>query len=63
MEFYSNVENTFLMEDFNEWLFKVCEFLSDKNKLRDPQWYFERIDLTDAKLQFIDNVSPEKFNF
>lgn len=49
---------------FNEWLFEVCEkaSLHSFNKEKDEQYYFERIDLTEAKLAYIDGENPEEFS-
>jgi len=45
--------------NFNEWLFKVCESLSIKTG-KEITDVFSSIDLTDAKLSFIDGETPEE---
>jgi hypothetical protein len=49
--------------NFNEWVFEVCQHLAFKTllKYKDEQYFYERIDLTDAKLQFKDNVKPTEY--
>lgn len=46
---------------FDEWLYKVCENISQKTMKKDVQDIFTSLDLTDAKLQFVDGVEPEEF--
>lgn len=43
---------------FDEWIFKVCQILSDKHR-KDITEVYSSINLTDAKLSYIDNDSPE----
>ena len=45
---------------FDEWIYKVCEIISQRTK-KDVQDIYVSLDLTDAKLQFVDGVEPEKF--
>jgi hypothetical protein len=46
--------------NFDEWLFQVCEFISIKTK-KDITDVFSSIDLTDAKLAFLDGEKPEEY--
>lgn len=50
--------------NFDEWLFEVCRIASLRsiNKVKDEQYYFERINLTEAKLAFIDNENAVNFS-
>lgn len=48
--------------DFDTWLYKVCEHLSKKLK-RDIDYIYQHIDLYDAKLQYVNNISPQDFIF
>jgi hypothetical protein len=52
--------NNTKLTPFDVWLFKVVERLS--KGVRDPTDIFVRIDLYDAKLAFIDGVSPNDYN-
>ena len=56
---FKTMNNTKLTP-FDVWLFKVVERLS--KGVRDPTDIFVRIDLYDAKLAFIDGVSPNDYN-
>ena len=47
--------------NFEEWLFQVCHLMSIKYR-RDETEIFSSIDLTDAKLSFLDGVLPENYN-
>lgn len=49
---------------FDEWLFEVCRIatIHSFNKEKDEQYYFERINLTEAKLAFNDNKNPCDFS-
>lgn len=46
--------------NFDDWCYKVCEY---QGMLlgRDPHDVYPLIDLTDAKLSFVDGVSPDKY--
>ncbi len=44
-----------LQKNFNSWLYKACEFKGD------PHDIFPYIDLTDAKLAFLDGTSSEEY--
>jgi len=48
------------MIDFDKWFYEVCKELSVKYK-KEEQFFYERINLTDAKLQYIDGVNPKDF--
>lgn len=50
--------------NFDEWLFEVCRISALRyfNKEKDEQYYFERINLNEAKLAFNDNENPEDFS-
>lgn len=45
---------------FDQWIYEVCECISIKTKKEITEIY-SNISLTDAKLQFVDGVSPEDF--
>lgn len=45
--------------DFDEWIYKVCEHISQKTR-KDIDDIFQSVNLTSAKLLFIDNISPEE---
>lgn len=47
--------------NFDEWLWEVTKHLASKSIKFDEHDIFERIDLTDAKLNFIDGVTPENY--
>lgn len=47
---------------FDDWLYQVCLYYSKKLN-KDVHEIYQYIDLQSAKLQYIDNVSPEDFNF
>lgn len=44
-----------MIMDFDEWIFKVCERLSNGRK--EITEVYSTIDLADAKLAFMDGVS------
>lgn len=46
--------------NFNEWIFKVCERLS--NGTKEISDIYSTIDLTDAKLAYIDGISWAEYN-
>lgn len=48
-------------EAFNEWLFKACSIKAE-NSRKDVHDLFPIIDLTDAKLSFIDGETPEEYS-
>lgn len=49
-----------LQKAFNEWLYKAIELRS--NGRRDPHDIFPYVDLTDAKLSFLDGTSAEEYS-
>ena len=48
--------------DFQKWLFEVVHLLSIKYR-KDETEIYSYIDLTDAKMQFLDDVKPTDFEF
>jgi len=46
---------------FDQWISKVCEIISNRTR-KDITEVYSSIYLTDAKLAFIDGVSPEDYN-
>ena len=46
--------------NFHEWLYKCCEIKA--GKLKEAHDIFPYVDLTDAKLAFIEGVSPNDYN-
>ena len=46
---------------FDEWMFKVVEHIAKRTRREETEIYCT-INLFDAKLQFIDGVSPENFD-
>lgn len=56
------IENGVRMYDaFNEWLFEACN-LKTKDKDKDPNDIFPTVDLTDAKLSFLEGISAEEYS-
>jgi hypothetical protein len=52
------VEKGIKMEEiFNDWLFTACSY-----KSKEPHDIFPYIDLTDAKLDFIDGMSALEYS-
>ncbi len=52
------IEQGIRMEEaFNEWLFAVCS-----HKRKDPNVVFPYIDLTDARLSFLDGMSALEYS-
>lgn len=49
-----------LKASFNEWLYDVCEIKAGKYK--DPHDILPTIDLTDAKLSFLDEMLAEEYS-
>lgn len=47
------------MEEFNKWLGESIEIYCNGKK--DPHDVFPYIDLTDAKLSFLDDVTPIEY--
>lgn len=45
---------------FDQWIGTVCEIISNRTKKEITEVY-SSINLTDAKLSFIDGVSPEDY--
>jgi len=48
------------MEEFDKWLFEVCKLL--ETKIRDAHDIFPYINLTDAKLSYIDGISALEYS-
>ena len=48
-----------LHEEFHKWIYKSCEIKA--GKLKDAHDIFPYIDLTDAKLAFLDGTSSEEY--
>lgn len=46
--------------EFNSWLYKAVEIYCNGKK--DPHKIFPIVDLTDAKLSFIDGLSPTEYS-
>ena len=52
------IENGIKMYDvFNEWLYESCSL-----KSKDPHNLFPTVDLTDAKLSFLEGMSAEEYS-
>lgn len=49
-----------IKEEFDKWLYDVCEIKAGKHK--DPHDILPTIDLTDAKLSFLDEMSAEEYS-
>jgi hypothetical protein len=47
--------------NFEEWLYKVCEIISLKTRQEITDVY-SSINLTHAKLSFLDGEAPEEYN-
>lgn len=45
---------------FDEWIYEVAECISTKSR-KDITEVYSMIDLTDAKLAFMDGVAPEEY--
>jgi hypothetical protein len=54
------MEATLNKQNFNQWLYRVCEIKS--GKLKNAHDIFLYIDLTDAKLAFIDGMSELEYS-
>ena len=46
---------------FDEWLFQVCELISKKTH-KEITDIFSSVDLSDAKLTYLDGIPPESYN-
>ena len=46
--------------DFHQWLYKACEIKA--GKLKEVHDIFPYVDLTDAKLSFIDDVTELEYS-
>lgn len=46
--------------NFNKWIYMACEIKA--GKLKDAHDVFPYVDLTDAKLSFIDGMSAEDYS-
>jgi hypothetical protein len=46
---------------FDEWIYKVCLHISNRTRKEITDVY-SSIDLTDAKLTFLDGINPEEYN-
>jgi len=52
------IEGSKLLENqFNEWLYEAC-----KIKAEDPHNIFPYVNLTDARLSFLDGMSAEEYS-
>lgn len=47
-------------EEFDKWLFEVCKNISEKTK-RDIIIVYSLINLTDAKLSFMEGILPNEY--
>ena len=47
-------------EKFHNWLYNVCEIKA--NKLKDAHDIYPYVDLTDAKLSFIDGMTALEYS-
>lgn len=45
---------------FDEWLFKVVEYIQLQSR-REPTEIYSSLDLTDAKLSYLDGITPEEY--
>ncbi len=54
------MEATLNKQNFNQWLYRVCEIKS--GKLKNAYDIFLYINLTDAKLAFIDGMSELEYS-
>jgi hypothetical protein len=52
-----------MREEFNKWIFKVCEYKANlsRNKSITAHEIYPTIDLTDAKLAFLDGETVEEY--
>lgn len=46
---------------FDEWIYKVCELAQIRSRKEITDIY-SLVDLTDAKLSYMEGVSPEDYN-
>lgn len=46
-------------QNFHQWLYRACEIAA--GKLKDAHDIFPYVDLTDAKLTFIDGYTEEEY--
>ena len=50
-------------KEFNKWLYLVCESKAKTlKKLKEPDDIFPYINLSDAKLAFLDGQTPEEYS-
>lgn len=50
-----------MKENFNKWFYEVCEHLANKQKGRTPHDIAPLINMTEAKLAFMEGQLPEEF--
>jgi len=46
--------------DFDQWLYEACEYISMKTG-KNIHDIYQMINLTDAKLSFIDGIDPVEY--
>ena len=46
---------------FDEWLYKVCEYIASKRYKGTPHDVYQAINLTSAKLAWLDGTPPELY--
>lgn len=58
----NQIEAGIKMKDaFDEWIYNACEIKAQRTR-KDPHDIFPYVDLTDAKLSFLDGVSVEEYS-
>lgn len=59
-----NNNNETIQQLFDKWIWEVVELrhLRLRGKF-EPQDIYSCIDLTDAKISFLDGISPSEYNF
>lgn len=53
-------DNEKIKDKFNEWCYDACAYWA-KIKRKTPHDIYPYLDLTDAKLAFIDGIRPEEY--
>lgn len=46
--------------NFHQWIYTVCEIISNRTRKEITDIY-STMDLTDCKLSFIDDMTPEEY--
>ena len=46
---------------FDMWIWLVCKYMVSKSIRKDEQYFFERINLSHAKLWFLDGIDPKEY--